>query len=133
MKRTPHQYAEALTSLLAEEKIAPGELAHSFLTFLKRRGEGKQATRVLAALEKRARNEAGTQSATVEVAHAPDEATQKKISQEVVRITGSKNTDITYSIKEDLLSGYRIMTEDLLLDQSGQAALKNLKNTLTRF
>lgn len=121
MKLTAKKYAQALAQLLAEKDVTPKTVAKHFIDTLRRRKQ----TKLLPSILKHVQTEwcKANGITQIEVEYAPKFKDSLEAFENALK---DKNVLVHATPREDLIGGYRIKIDDLLID----ASLKGRLNTL---
>lgn len=133
MRFSLRQYAVALLEL--EKEVTPEqahEAGNKFVAWLRRRGEGKMLGAIVAAAEKRIREQSGVVGVTITTAHTADAATRSVLAAQAEKIFTAKKIDASFMTDANVIGGVRMQSEEILYDASFSTSLKKLETSLTK-
>ncbi len=126
MKLTAKKYAQALAQVLAEKDVQPKTVAKHFMDTLRRRHQMRLLPSILKHVESEWCKENGITQVTVEYAPKFKDA----LSVLETALHESKKFLVQSTPKDDLLGGYRIKIDDVLIDASLKGRLTTLSQKL---
>jgi len=133
MRLSLRQYALALLEL--EQELGEGkakEAAKKFVAWLNRRGEGKKLGKIVAAAEKRIREQAGVVEVTITTAHAADVATRGVLQVRAEKIFAPKKVQASFVTDANLIGGVRMQSAEVLYDATLATSVRKLQASLVK-
>ena len=132
MKIKPRTYAESLLALCKGKTQAHIDVGvQEFLSMLAQRGLLRMGTAILELLREVVNKAAGASSVTVACAHALD-AHDKKMFEEMIHASYGKKSDISFTVDEQLIDGFRMKVDDLVVDLSAAGQMHALREHLRK-
>ena len=135
MKGSAHnsarRYAESLVALQEQESRSAEELVRGLLTLLQKKRSLFLLKNILAEVQVIAKKKKGVVAVNIETAHDIPEDTRKQILEEAEKMYPGEKVEPAFSVRPELLAGFRIRSADKERDQSLAAALRKLHNQLT--
>lgn len=126
MKLTAKKYAQALAQVLADKDVQPKTVAKHFMDTLRRRHQMRLLPSILKHVESEWCKENGITQVNVE--YAPKFKDALTVFESALK--DSSKFLVKSSVREDLLGGYRIKIDDVLIDASLKGRLNELSNKL---
>ncbi len=132
MKVAPQRYAESLLALAkgkTQQRI--DVMVREFVSFLARQGSLRMGSAVLRSLGEALSRSEGLIRVTISTAHNVD-SREKKMFEEMIHASYGKKSSIAYVVDEDLIGGFRIKADDLVVDASDAGYLHALRTHLQK-
>ncbi len=132
MKVAPQRYAESLLALAkgkTNQRI--DTLVREFVSFLARQGSLRTGGAILRSLGEALSRSEGIIRVIISTAHSVD-SHEKKMFEEMIHASYGKKSSITYVVDEDLIGGFRIKADDLVVDASDAGYLHALRTHLQK-
>lgn len=130
MKLKPKSYAESLLAICKGKTTAEIDICvKEFLAYLSRSRGLRIGTAILEALRDCVARQSGSRRITLTSAQVL-ETSERETFEKMIHESFGKKSSITFSVDQHLLGGFRIKTDDLLVDGSLAGRLHALRDHL---
>jgi F0F1-type ATP synthase delta subunit len=130
MRISASQYAKTLTELSKGNPAEVAALAGAFLAVLRRKRDLRKWPTILRMSAKMADSEAGRLSLLAETAHPVDGDAKQRMETLAGGLFLGKELVMKYAVKEDLLGGVRLSSDDEMVDATVRTRLRELEKAL---
>ncbi|MEK7648562.1 MAG: F0F1 ATP synthase subunit delta [Patescibacteria group bacterium] len=132
MKIAPQRYAESLLALAKGKTHQQIDtMIHEFVSFLARQGLLRTAGAVARSLRDVTSRLEGSVRVTITTASQPT-ANEKKMFEEMIHASYGKKSNISFTVDADLIGGFRVKAQDLVVDASDAGRLHALRRHLQK-
>ncbi len=130
MRISASQYAKTLTELSKGNPADVGAVAGAFLAMLRRKRDLRKWPTILRMSAKMADSEAGRISLLAETARPVDGDAKARMEALAGTLFPDKELVMRYAVREDLLGGVRLSSDDEMLDATVRTRLRELEKAL---
>lgn len=136
MKYSAKQYAVALyESVKGKSKKEAEKAIDNFFALLKNRNELSSVEKIAEEFEKYSLRQEGVLSGEIVVAHKISEEAKKEIAKKIIhKLSDKKIKELNFKERADkeLIGGFKIKVEDILVDASIGGLLNKMKRELIK-